>query len=153
MFERLRAFRGLSRPRRFRTRMLLGMLAVALVPLVVFTAVVAADLGAVSKSTVEDTQTAIVQDQEQRQAGEVADRALTFDVRLGSIASEVRQLRDFTEQALDHPPAGAASSLGFLADHGAWFASSSDTSLIVGGSSPLVHGGELNPAARTAPLA
>lgn len=143
MFERLRAFRGLVGPRRFRTRMLLGMLAVALVPLVVFTAVVAADLGSVSGSTVNDTQQTIVQDQEQRQAGEVADRALAIDVRLGSIASEVRQLRDQTAQAFAHPPAPGAP-VTFQVDSGAYFASTPDTSVIVGQTSALVLGNQVS---------
>jgi len=142
MFERFRAFRGLSGPRRFRTRVLLGMLAVALLPLVVFTAVVAADLGSVSGSTVQDTQQTIIQDQEQRQAGEVTDRALAVDVRLGSIASEVRQLRDQIAQALAHPPA-PGSALSFQADHGAYFASTPDTSVIVGQASDLVLAGQI----------
>jgi hypothetical protein len=104
MLQRLRAFRGLPWPQRFRTRVLLGMLAVALVPLVVFTAIVAADLGAVSRSTVEDTQQTIIEDQEQQQAGNVAARALAIDVRLGGVANEVRQLRDATQGVLDHTP-------------------------------------------------
>jgi len=142
MFERLRAFRGLSRPRRFRTRLLLGMLAVAVVPLVVFTAVVAADLGAVSDSTVQDTKQTIIQDQEQGQAVDVADRAQTIDVRLGGIAGDVRLLRDQTQQVIEHPPPGAGSSLSFQALQGAWYASTPDTSVVVG-----------TAAARTAPIA
>ena len=152
MFERFRAFRGLSGPRRFRTRVLLGMLAVALLPLVVFTAVVAADLGSVSGSTVQDTQQTIIQDQEQRQAGVVTDRALAIDVRLGSIASEVRQLRDQIAQALAHPPAPGAA-LSFQADHGAYFASTADTSVIVGQASDLVLGGQIRQDQPTAFIA
>ncbi len=125
--------------------MLLSMLAVALVPLVVFTVIVAADLGAVSGSTVQDTQQTIIQDQEQRQAGDVASRALTFDVRLGSIASEVRQLRDQTMEALGHPAAPGATTpaLAFSADHGAYYSSTPDTSVIVGETSPLVLAGQI----------
>ncbi|HXA27824.1 MAG TPA: histidine kinase [Candidatus Angelobacter sp.] len=155
MFERLALRRALQRPRRFRTRMLLGMLVVALVPLVVFTAVVAADLGSVSGSTVHDTQQTIIQDQEQRQQGQVADRALAIDVRLGSIASEIRQLRDQTTQALnplpgDRPP---GKVLNFQTDQGAYYSSTADTSVIVGQTSPLVHAGVLDQAQHAAPIA
>jgi two-component system NarL family sensor kinase len=134
--------------------MLLGMLAVALVPLVAFTAIVAADLGAVSNSTVRDTQQTIVQHQEERQQGQVADRALAIDVRLGSIASEVRQLRDQTSQALDHPPGpGAPATLTFKSEQGAYYSSTPTTSVIVGQTSHLVHAGLLDTAQHTAPIA
>jgi two-component system, NarL family, sensor kinase len=157
MFERFRLPRGLRGPRRFRTRMLLGMLAVALVPLVTFTAIVVADLAGVSGSTVHDTQRTIIEDQEQRQQGQVADRALAIDVRLGGIASEVRQLRDQTESALQHPPASDPAHpsplLLFETEQGAYYSSSSDTSVIVGQTSDLVHAGALDKDRHAAPIA
>jgi two-component system NarL family sensor kinase len=153
MLKRLSVPRRLPRPRRFRTRVLAGMLVVALVPLVVFTVIVAADLGSVSRSTVQGTQQTIIEDQEARQRGQVGDRALAIDVRLGSIAGEVRQLRDQTSQALDHPPDPAAGALMFQVDQGAYFASNADTSVIVGQTSHLVHAGTLDTAQHTAPIA
>jgi hypothetical protein len=153
MLKRLSVPRRLPRPRRFRTRVLAGMLVVALVPLVVFTVIVAADLGSVSRSTVQGTQQTIIEDQEARQRGQVGDRALAIDVRLGSIAGEVRQLRDQTSQALDHPPDPAAGALMFQVDQGAYFSSNADTSVIVGQTSHLVHAGTLDTAQHTAPIA
>jgi two-component system, NarL family, sensor kinase len=153
MIGRLLALRRLPGRQRFRDRMLVGMLVVALVPLVAFTLIVAADLGAVGNSTVEDTHRTILEDQEQRQQSQVADRAQVIDVRLGSIASEIRQLRDQTAAALARPaPAG---QLTFQADNGAYFASTSEpnTSVIVGQTSHLVHAGVLDTNEHTAPIA
>jgi len=154
MFERLRAKSALLRPQRFRTRVLAGMLAVAVVPLVVFTAIVAADLGGVSGSTVRDTQQTIIQDQEQRQEGQVADRALAIDVRLGSIASEIRQLRDQTNQALAQPvQAMDGAQVNFQIEQGAYYYSTGDTSVIVGQTSHLVHKGAFDKTDHSAAIA
>lgn len=153
MIGRLLAFRRLPRRQRFRDRMLLGMVVVALVPLVAFTAIVAADLGSVGNSTVEGTHQAILQDQAQRQETQVGDRAQVIDERLGSIASEIRQLRDQTAAALAAPaPAG---QLAFDVDHGAYYATSAepDTSVIVGQTSHLVHAGLLDTNQHTAAIA
>jgi len=153
MIGRLLAFRRLPRRQRFRDRMLLGMVVVALVPLIAFTVIVAADLGSVGNSTVEGTHQTILQDQELRQRNQVSDRAQVIDERLGSIASEIRQLRDQTSAALAAPaPAG---QLAFLIDHGAYYATSADpdTSVIVGQTSHLVHAGVLDKNQHTAPIA
>jgi signal transduction histidine kinase len=144
MIERFLAFRRLPRRQRFRNRMLVGMLVVAVVPLVAFTAIVAADLGSVSQSTVDDTHRTILEDQEARQQGQVGDRALAIDVRLGGIASEMRQLRDQTSQAMAKPPGAEPMPLTFQVDQGAYFASSPATSVIVGQTSHLVHAGVLD---------
>ena len=156
MIGRLLANRRLPRRQRFRDRMLVGMLAVALVPLVAFTVIVAADLGAVGNSTVEDTHRTILQDQEQRQQSQVADRAQVIDERLASLSGEIRQLRDQTAAALDGPvPDPASSKLRFLVDNGAYFASTAnpDTSVIVGQTSHLVHNGTLDLNDHTASIA
>ncbi len=154
MIRRLLAFRRLPGRQRFRDRMLVGMLVVALVPLVAFTAIVAADLGAVGHSTVEDTHQTILQDQEQRQENQVSDRAQVIDVRLASIAGEVRQLRDQTASALGRPPADGGQ-LSFRNEHGAYYSSTAepDTSVIVGQTSHLVLGGHLDRQAHTAAIA
>src|SRR5579864_4569548 len=154
MIERVLAFRRRPRRQRFRDRVLVGMLVVALTPLVVFTAVVAADLGAVSQATVDDTHRTILEDQEVRQRGQVADRALAIDVRLGSIADEIRQLRDQTAAALQKPPPDGLQ-LSFQVDNGAYYSSTGDpdTSVIVGQTSHLVHAGALDTARHTAPIA
>jgi two-component system, NarL family, sensor kinase len=152
MIKRLLAIRRPPRRQRFRNRMLLGMLVVAGVPLVAFTVIVAADLGSVSRSTVDDTHKTILQDQEQRQQGQVTDRALAIDVRLGSIAGEIRQLREQTTSVLAQPPADGGQ-LAFQVDHGAYFSSTSETSVIVGQTSHLVHAGALDFNDHTAPIA
>ena len=153
MVERLLALLRLPGRQRFRDRMLAGMLVVALVPLVAFTAIVAVDLGAVGNSTVEDTHQAILQDQEQRQTSQVTDRAQVIDIRLSAIAGEVRQLRDQTASALAKPAPGG--QLPFRVDRGAYYSSTAnpDTSVIVGQTSHLVLGGHLDLNDHTAPIA
>jgi two-component system NarL family sensor kinase len=153
MIERLHAFRRLPRRQRFRDRMLLGMLVVALVPLVAFTAIVAADLGAVSQSTVDDTHRTILEDQALRQEGQVSDRALTLDVRLGSIADEISQLRDQTAAVLQKP--APPVQVQFQVDNGAYYASTGDpdTSVIVGQTSHLIHAGIIDNSRHTAAIA
>jgi two-component system NarL family sensor kinase len=153
MIGRLLAPRRLPGRRRFRDRMLIGMLVVAVVPLVAFTLIVAADLGSVGNSTVEDTHRTILEDQEQRQQSQVTDRAQVIDVRLAGIASEIRQLRDQTAAALAKPASGG--QLTFQVDHGAYYASTADpdTSVIVGQTSHLVHAGVLDTNEHTAPIA
>src|SRR5258706_1280160 len=133
MIGRLLALFRPSRRQRFRDRVLAGMVVVAVVPLVDFRVMVAVGLGSVSRSTVDETHKTILEDQEQRQQSQVADRAQVIDVRLSSISSEIRQLRDQTSAALGSPAPGN-SQLAFQVDHGAYFATTAnpDTSVIVG---------------------
>lgn len=153
MIGRLLALLRPLRRQRFRDRVLLGMLVVAVVPLVAFTAIVAADLGAVSNSTVDETHRTILQDQEQRQQSQVGDRAQVIDERLASIAGEVRQLRDQTTAVLGGQPPQV--KIAFRNDHGAWYstASDADTSVIVGQTSHLIHGGIVDNSDHTAAIA
>lgn len=103
----LHPLRGLA-PRRFRDRVLVAMLTVALVPLLVFAVVVAADLGAVTRSTVDETNRSILQDQVDAHQRQVADQAQGLRVRVDVVAQTLRSLRDLATQALQAPPAGVA---------------------------------------------
>jgi signal transduction histidine kinase len=153
MMGRLLALLRPPRRQRFRDRLLLGMLVVAVVPLVAFTVIVAADLGSVSNSTVDETHRTILQDQEQRQQSQVADRAQVIDERLTSIAGEVRQLRDQTSSVLSGQTPQV--QIPFRNDHGAWYSttSSPDTSVIVGQTSHLIHAGFVDNGDHTAAIA
>ena len=148
--NRLLAFRRPPRRQRFRDRMLVGMLVVALVPLVVFTVIVALDLRAVSHSTVEGTHQSILEHQEERLQGVVDTQASTIDAGLREIASEVQQLRSITKGT---KPSADAASISFLTESGAYFASTVDTSVIVGQTSHLVHNGTLDTAGHSAAIA
>src|SRR5579872_4303002 len=102
MIDRLRRPRR-SRsvtPRRFRSRVLVAMLTVALVPLGIFAVVVAADLGAVTRSTVDETNRAILRDQADAQQRQVADQAQALRVQVDRVAATLRALRDLAVQSL-----------------------------------------------------
>jgi two-component system NarL family sensor kinase len=112
MIDRLRRprrSRGVT-PRRFRSRVLLAMLTVALVPLGIFAVVVAADLGAVSRSTVDETNRSILGDQVDAHQRQVADQAQALRVQVDRVAATLRALRDLAVQGLrpltvEPPPA------------------------------------------------
>jgi two-component system NarL family sensor kinase len=107
--RRPRRSRGVT-PRRFRSRVLLAMLTVALVPLGIFAVVVAADLGAVSRSTVDETNRSILGDQVDAHQRQVADQAQALRVQVDRVAATLRALRDLAVQGLqpltaEPPPA------------------------------------------------
>jgi two-component system NarL family sensor kinase len=112
MIDRLRRprrSRGVT-PRRFRSRVLVAMLTVALVPLGIFAVVVAADLGAVTRSTVDETNRSILRDQVDAHQRQVADQAQALRVQVDRVAATLRALRDLAVQGLqpltaEPPPA------------------------------------------------
>jgi nitrate/nitrite-specific signal transduction histidine kinase len=96
---------------RFRTRLLTGMLAVSLLPLAIFAAVVALDLGSISRSTVDEANNSILADQvdaHQRQLGAAVTTA--FQLKLTAVTAQLRALHDAaaTELAKPAPPPEAA---------------------------------------------
>ena len=107
MIDRVPLLRRRPRPgRRFRDRVLLAMLAVALVPLVVFVGVIALDLGSIRQSTVEETNRAILDDAELAQQRQVSVLGDALQSRLAAVQALVGQLRADAAAALDpaaHP--------------------------------------------------
>ena len=101
--------------RRFRDRLLIGMVAVALLPLAAFAVLAAFDLDAIGKSTAEAAQGAILQDERARQQSTVAGDAGLIDQRMDDITSELgktgRQilLQMSASAAPATPPAGLIS--------------------------------------------
>lgn len=116
--------RRLDPRRRFRDRLIAGMVVVALLPLGVFALLVAADLGGITSRTVEEAHTAIRSDLEARQQTAVADRSRLIDARLSAIAAEVRQLHDALVRSLAAPPPPPPLS-GMVGVGGAEFSGSS----------------------------
>jgi signal transduction histidine kinase len=78
--------------RRFRDRLLIGMVAVALLPLAAFAALAAFELDAVSRGTAAAAQGAILQDEQQRQEGSVNASAQLIERRLAEIDIDLTQL-------------------------------------------------------------
>jgi HAMP domain-containing protein len=78
--------------RRFRDRLLVGMVAVALLPLAAFAVLSVVDLDAISRSTANEAQGAILQAEQGRQQSAQAGNAGLLDARLDAIDSELLQL-------------------------------------------------------------
>ncbi|MGH7721384.1 MAG: HAMP domain-containing sensor histidine kinase [Candidatus Dormibacteria bacterium] len=81
-----------SRSRRLNRRILIAMLAVALVPLAALTALVGADLTAINQSTVDAARQTILADAEQRESGVASAGAGTVSGRLDGLGADLGQL-------------------------------------------------------------
>jgi signal transduction histidine kinase len=71
--------------RRFRNRLLIGMVGVALLPLVAFAVLAVFELDTVAKSTANGTEAAILQRQESQQRSALGARATALDSRMTAI--------------------------------------------------------------------
>jgi nitrate/nitrite-specific signal transduction histidine kinase len=81
-----------SRSRRLNRRILVAMLAVALLPLAALTALVGADLSAVNQTTVDEAHRTIVAEAAQRESSAATDGAATVQARLDALGGELGQL-------------------------------------------------------------
>src|ERR1700676_2991364 len=81
-----------SRSRRLNRRILVAMLAVALLPLAALTALVGADLTAINQTTVDAAHQTIVADAEQRESSGAFDGAAAVAGRLDGLEGELGQL-------------------------------------------------------------
>jgi two-component system, NarL family, sensor kinase len=132
MIHRLLRRRGRgAAARRFRDRVLVGMLTVALVPLGIFVGMVAADVGWVSRSTVEETNRSILQDQEDAHQRQVADQAQALRVRVAGVAAMVRALHDLAGRGLGGAPPGSAA-VPFAEYRGVHFLSDGESTVLAG---------------------
>ena len=93
--------------RRFRNRLLLGMVGVALLPLVAFAVLAVFELDTVAKSTANATESAILQRQQTQQRSAVNGRAQSLDQRLGIINAQLTTLAQTLARQLADTPAGA----------------------------------------------
>jgi nitrate/nitrite-specific signal transduction histidine kinase len=87
-----RFFKRRSRSRRLSRRILVAMLAVALLPLAALTALVGADLTAINQTTVDAAHQTIVADAEQRESKGAVDGAAAVAGRLDGLEGDLRQL-------------------------------------------------------------
>lgn len=86
--------------RRFRDRLLVGMVAVALLPLAGFAILAAFELDSVSRSTAAQAQGAILQDEQDRQESSANSRGGLIDARVAAIDTELSHLADSVKAAL-----------------------------------------------------
>lgn len=86
--------------RRFRDRLLVGMVAVALLPLAGFAILAAFELDSVSRSTAAQAQGAILQDERDRQQTTAENRSGLIDARVAAISTELAHLSDSVNHTL-----------------------------------------------------
>ena len=90
--------------RRFRNRLLLGMVGVALLPLVAFAVLAVLELDTIAKSTANATETAILQRQQALNDAALDSRALELDRTMGAINTDVQEgLTSALGKALTQP--------------------------------------------------
>src|SRR4029077_2603019 len=91
----MRIGRALPRRRdprsRFRNRLLVGMVGVALLPLVTFAVLAVFELDTVAKSTANATESAILRNQQASAASALNSRAKTLDSAMSSINAGVQE--------------------------------------------------------------
>ena len=86
--------------RRFRDRLLVGMVAVALLPLAGFAILAAFELDSFGHSTAAQAQGAILQDEQDRQQSIADGRGTLIDARISAISTELSHLAESVKNAL-----------------------------------------------------
>ena len=95
--------------RRFRNRLLIGMVGVALLPLVAFAVLAIFELDTVARSTANATESAILQRQQARQQAALSSRAAQIGTRVDRIDTQILALA--TELSRQLESAGASTPL------------------------------------------
>jgi signal transduction histidine kinase len=93
--------------RRFRNRLLLGMVGVALLPLVAFAVLAVFELDTVAKSTANATETAILQRQQNQQQSSLNRSAQSVDRVLSALNAQLSSLATTLTKELNATPATA----------------------------------------------
>lgn len=129
--------------RRFRNRLLVGMVGVALLPLVAFAVLAVFELDTVAKSTANATETAILLRQQQKQQSTLTARTALIDDRVDRLDTQIASLSGALARALGSTPAATAlpkgmvtttSGIAYLGDP------RSQSTLVVSGRSPSTDG-------------
>ena len=93
--------------RRFRNRLLVGMVGVALLPLVAFAVLAVFELDTVAKSTANETEAAILERQQSQQRSYLGAHAASLDNRLSVINGQLASLAQALTRQLAATPATA----------------------------------------------
>ncbi|HEX4579142.1 MAG TPA: histidine kinase [Candidatus Dormibacteraeota bacterium] len=134
-----RLFAPMSRSRRLNRRILIAMLAVALLPLAALTALVGAELAAVNQTTVDEAHSTIVADAEQRESSAAIDGAGTVQSVLDSLGTDVAQVAA-TIDPLVKDSRGAVRPSQPISGGARLLAPGGPAVTLVGSSSPLLRG-------------
>jgi len=119
--------------RRFRNRLLLGMVTVALLPLLAFAVLAVFELDTVAKSTANATETAILEHQQSLADAALGRRAVELDSTMSAIDSAVQGLGEALTKEINKIPANTTLPATTMTPLGAAFefASNSSSTLIV----------------------
>ena len=124
--------------RRFRDRLLVGMVAVALLPLAGFAILAAFELDSFGHSTATQAQGAILQDEQDRQQSTADSRGGLIDARVSAISTELSHLAESVKTALAAAPASTVPDSLTLYDGALYGGGISDPeSLVLGASGPV----------------
>ncbi|MHB8489209.1 MAG: sensor histidine kinase [Candidatus Dormibacteria bacterium] len=113
--------------RRFRNRLLVGMVAVALLPLVTFAVLAVLELDTIAKSTANATEAAILERQQGLQKSALGAHASSLDTRMGLINTQLGLLGSALSRALLATPVSAPLPKGLNGSLGVVEYASSNT--------------------------
>src|SRR3984893_6487764 len=117
--------------RRFRNRLLLGMVAVALLPLVAFAVLAVVELDAVGKSTANATEAAILERQQGLQQSALGENATILEEHLSLINTQLGLLGNTLNKALLATPSSAPLPRGLNGSLGSVEYASDGTNTLV----------------------
>ncbi|HWF56988.1 MAG TPA: histidine kinase [Candidatus Dormibacteraeota bacterium] len=129
-----------STSRRLNRRILVAMLAVALLPLAALTALVGADLSAVNQSTVDAAHQTIVADAAQRESSAARAGATTIEARVEGLGGELAQLAG-TVDSLLRTTAPIPQPVQLMAGGSRLLTSGAPAATLFGAQSRLLSGG------------
>ncbi len=136
-----RLFARRSRSRRLNRRILVAMLAVALLPLAALTALVGVELAAVNQTTVDEAHSTIVADAEQRESSSAIDGAGTVQTLLDSLGTDLGQVAA-TVDPLVKGSRAAIQPVRAIAGGARLLALGGPAVTLVGSQSPLLRGAD-----------
>ena len=122
--------------RRFRDRLLVGMVAVALLPLAGFAILAAFELDSFGRSTASQAQGAILQDERDRQQSSADSRGILIDARVAAISTELSHLAESVKAALNTTTASTVHDSLAGYDGALYSGETSDPESLVLSSSP-----------------
>jgi two-component system NarL family sensor kinase len=130
-----------SRSRRLNRRILVAMLAVALLPLAALTALVGADLTAVNQTTVDAAHQTIVADAAQRETSAATDGATTLEARIDGLGGQLAQLASTVDSLLRSSQPTTQPVQLIAGGSGVLDTGTPPAATIFGSRSPLLSGG------------
>ncbi len=139
-------FRRWGRPRRrdprrrFRNRLLIGMVGVALLPLVAFAVLAVFELDTVARSTANETETSILERQQGLAESGLASRASFLDRTMGAIDTQVQNLGTVLIKVPTNFPAAPLDETGATTVGTAKYRDGRNSTLLFPATGPVPNG-------------